>query len=162
MFMIRAAQLLPHTRFSDTEKRSATALAARTELAIPFPVVGGATLEVTLAQFWSSLGESSLEAEVAFYGIEAPETVLLDGGAGISKLYIRCLAPQARIQGELLVNNLGNWSRNPNQLFRASPSNARTWFPITAVLLRVAIQISGSTIRFCMTFLLQLQQSQRP
>lgn len=87
--MIRAAQLLPHTRFSDTEARSTASLPPGTEMAVPFKATGAATLEVTLAQFWSSRGQSSLDVEVSFYGIEAPSSVHLNGCAGISKFYIR-------------------------------------------------------------------------
>lgn len=32
-------------------------------------VVGDCTLELTLSQFWSSLGSSSLEVELAFHGL---------------------------------------------------------------------------------------------
>ena len=34
-----------------------------------FAVTGGTTLELTLAQYWSSLGDASLQAELAFHGV---------------------------------------------------------------------------------------------
>ena len=34
-------------------------------------VAGEATLELTLSQFWSSLGSSSLEVELSFHGLAA-------------------------------------------------------------------------------------------
>jgi len=38
---------------------------------------------VTLSQFWSSVGDSSLEAKLEFHGLCAePGTVALDGSAG--------------------------------------------------------------------------------
>lgn len=39
-------------------------------------VVGGATLELTVAQFWSSLGAASVEVELSFHGVQ------LDGFLG--------------------------------------------------------------------------------
>ena len=39
------------------------------ETAAAFPVTAGTTLELTLAQFWSSLGEASLHAELFFHGV---------------------------------------------------------------------------------------------
>ena len=139
-FMVRATQLLPHTRYSDSEHRSYVQLSehqvgdARAPPAAPtrcrgrapaggcswwdagrspgcralppqehvaaFPVAGGATLELTLAQFWSrcvrrgaarpvsgpcgsivsaktpaffrrcSLGTGVLDVELAFHGLE--------------------------------------------------------------------------------------------
>ena len=46
-------------------------------------MVGGATLEVTTAQFWSQLGEATLEQEVEFHGVTAdPSAAFIDGSAG--------------------------------------------------------------------------------
>ena len=46
-------------------------------------VAGGGTLEITLGQFWSSLGESSLTTELEFHGAVAePSSIALDGSAG--------------------------------------------------------------------------------
>ena len=62
--MVRATHLLPHTRYSDTESRHTLTLASHSRKVITFPVAAGATLEATVAQFWSSLGSSSLEVSV--------------------------------------------------------------------------------------------------
>ena len=92
MYLVRASQLLPHTRYSDTEARHTLTLPPGTEKSLSFAVTGGATLEVTFAQFWSSLGPSSLEAEVAFHGVQAaPAAVHVEGASGVSKLYVRCV-----------------------------------------------------------------------
>ena len=46
-------------------------------------MVGGATMEVTTAQFWSQLGEASLEQEIEFHGVTAnPSAAFIDGSAG--------------------------------------------------------------------------------
>jgi hypothetical protein len=37
----------------------------------PLQVAGDATLELTLSQFWSSLGGSSMEVELSFHGLDA-------------------------------------------------------------------------------------------
>jgi len=53
-------------------------------------VVGSSTMEVTLAQFWSSLGASSVDVEVSFHGVEcSPASLHLDGSAGVVKFYLR-------------------------------------------------------------------------
>ena len=54
-------------------------------------MVGGTTLELTLAQFWSSLGPSSLAADVAFHGVTlegGTGAVVLDGADGTSRLVV--------------------------------------------------------------------------
>jgi hypothetical protein len=53
-------------------------------------VASGATLELTLAQFWSSLGAGRLRVEIVFHGIEARREVFLDGSR-TAKLHIRSL-----------------------------------------------------------------------
>ncbi|MDF1702946.1 MAG: S8 family serine peptidase, partial [Planctomycetota bacterium] len=48
-----------------------------------FKVAGGRTLEIALAQYWSSLGKGTFEAEVVFHGIEPSSEVVRLDGAGI-------------------------------------------------------------------------------
>lgn len=89
--MIRASQLRPHTRYSDTEARHTATLCPGAEWVTPFKIIGGSTLEVTVAQFWSSAGSSSLEIEILFHGVVCePSSLLLDGSSGISKFFVRC------------------------------------------------------------------------
>ncbi len=95
--MVRASQLLPHTRYSETESRSYLSLAAHAEERLSFATVAGATLEVTLAQFWSSLGPGRLRAEVVFHGLEARREVLLDGSRHNTKLHVRCAPDQCAV-----------------------------------------------------------------
>lgn len=67
-----------------------------------FPVAGGATLELTLAQFWSSRGPASLSLEVAFHGLAlggAGSTgnggaagIAVDGAAGLQRVMVRVAA----------------------------------------------------------------------
>ncbi len=87
--MVRASQLLPHTRFSDTEARATLSLAANAEERLSFATVAGATVEVILAQFWSSLGPGRLRAEVVFHGLEARREVFMDGSRHNTKLHVR-------------------------------------------------------------------------
>ena len=91
--MVRASQLQPHTRFSNTEYRGTPSLSPGIEWTAPFQVVGGSTLEVTVAQFWSSLAEGSLAVEVLFHGVECtPAALTLDGAAGVQRLFVRLLS----------------------------------------------------------------------
>ena len=62
--MVRGQQLLPATRYSDCEARATLALAPHAEHRLALKVVAGGTLEVTLAQFWSSFGPGRLRVEV--------------------------------------------------------------------------------------------------
>ena len=48
-FLVRGTQLLPHTRYSDTESRTTVALAPHAEHVLPLKVVPGTTLEARLS-----------------------------------------------------------------------------------------------------------------
>jgi hypothetical protein len=65
-------------------------------------VVGEASLELTLSQFWSSLGSSNIEVELSFHGLSVSpaaadtssgaavtnDTLLLDAAAGLLKVCV--------------------------------------------------------------------------
>ena len=101
-YMVRATGLLPHTRYSDSEFRTfASQVPPRGESTLVFAVHSGTTLEVTIAQFWSSLGDSTLKMELIFHGIEIKTNsgsgngssgangVVIDGAAGTVKVVAR-------------------------------------------------------------------------
>jgi tripeptidyl-peptidase-2 len=87
LFMLHATQLLPQRALNTTDcvARATLALAdagaagAPAELVKTMAVVGGVTLELALAQFWSALGDADVSVDVAFFGLVAePSAVCLD------------------------------------------------------------------------------------
>ncbi|WPT13225.1 Tripeptidyl-peptidase 2 [Picochlorum sp. SENEW3] len=68
--MVRATSLVSHTRYSDTEYRSFVRLNHGMEHLASFPVVQGSTLELTIAQFWSSFGKNSISVDLTFHGVD--------------------------------------------------------------------------------------------
>ena len=90
-FMLRATQILPHTRYSDTEARAYASLGAHARHVMNFKLTGAATLEITLSQFWSSLGEGNLEVEVAFHGVGVQGTGVIAGPSRTCKVVVRCV-----------------------------------------------------------------------
>jgi len=70
LFLLRASQLAPAVRPGDTEWRTALTLSPGSEWSASFEVLGGATLELTVAQFWSSAGDSVLDnVRLEFSGV---------------------------------------------------------------------------------------------
>jgi tripeptidyl-peptidase-2 len=55
--------------FRESEKRDMVTLEPNKEATYSLPVVGGRTVELCLAQFWSSLGETWLDGQVKFRGL---------------------------------------------------------------------------------------------
>lgn len=89
--MLRATQLLPQTRYSDSEARTYVTLPAYAHHHMSLSVMPGGTLEVTLSQFWSSLGTGVLDVEVKFHGVEIhPGAVeFVDGSRGAIQVLVR-------------------------------------------------------------------------
>ena len=88
--MLRATQILPHTRYSDTEARTYVSLGAHARHVMSFKLTSAATLEITLSQFWSSLGEGNLNVEVAFHGVAVTQgSGIVAGPSRSAKVQIR-------------------------------------------------------------------------
>lgn len=89
-FMLRATQILPHTRYSETEARTYVSLGAHARHVMSFKLTPASTLEITLSQFWSSLGEGDLQVEVAFHGVGVVQgSGVIAGPSRTAKVQIR-------------------------------------------------------------------------
>lgn len=105
VFMLHCAHALQGTRADEVERNVRLVLSsfgARTEA---MSVVQGATLEIALAQFWSSAGETQgVCLKVDFHGIApSPQSVTVDGAGGPRRVDVRAplkaekLAPAAKL-----------------------------------------------------------------
>jgi tripeptidyl-peptidase-2 len=68
-FVIHPVQILPGESDRDSPTRRYVTLPADTEVVRSFAVIGGHTLELCLAQYWSSLGSSKLDYKLTFHGL---------------------------------------------------------------------------------------------
>ncbi|RMZ56485.1 hypothetical protein APUTEX25_001332, partial [Auxenochlorella protothecoides] len=96
--MLRATQLAPHTRFSDTEWAKSVQLADGGKVEAAFAVSAGTPLELTVAQMWNSC---VLRLSLTFHGVTATtpaKGLLLNGAAGIARLTVRAPLGPERIQ----------------------------------------------------------------
>jgi len=75
-FMVAAQWLTPQESPRATEINKFVYLKTGGEANYVLPVKGGHTLEVVLAQYWSSLGVCEIDLEVTFHGISTPPLVL--------------------------------------------------------------------------------------
>lgn len=108
-FMVRATMIRPQTRYGDSEHRAFVQLPPRGENTATFAVAQGTTLELTVAQFWSSLGTSTLDMELTFHGVEVSAInstngtttssgVVLDGSGGPVKILARAPLMREKIK----------------------------------------------------------------
>ncbi|CAG8464842.1 3190_t:CDS:10 [Ambispora leptoticha] len=110
-FLLHMIQLLPQSRYTKQEREYHFMLGkgsygdSNGDEQIEkkrFAVVGGVTLEVCLAQFWSSLGNHTISLEIAFHGIQLTNNtgnggeniVYINGGDAFTRLDI--IAPPLR------------------------------------------------------------------
>ncbi len=103
-FVLHSVQLRPGRSFRDDQSRRYLTLRPGAESVHSIPVVPGRMLELCLAQYWSSLGESSVDWSVRFHGIVPDQRqVTLTAGQGGSRVLLQNhlvaedLAPQATL-----------------------------------------------------------------
>ena len=101
-FMVRATMIRPQTRYGDSEHRAFVQLLPHGENTATFAVAQGTTLEITIAQFWSSLGTAFLEMELTFHGVEISASngtgLVLDGSGGPVKIIARAPLMREKIK----------------------------------------------------------------
>ena len=84
---MHALQLVPHVPFSLTEHKPTWYANQGDKKVHKFKVWGGRTLELTLAQFWSSLGSGLAGLSVTFHGVTASTSdLVLDGAQSIARM----------------------------------------------------------------------------
>lgn len=105
VFMLHCAHALGGTRADEVERNARVVLTSYAHRVESMYAVMGATLEIALAQFWSSAGETNnVTLKVDFHGIvPSPAAVTVDGAGGPRRVDIRAplkaekLAPAARL-----------------------------------------------------------------
>ncbi|MEW4455355.1 S8 family serine peptidase [Bremerella sp. JC817] len=95
LFVFHALQRLEDRPFPTIEEKSFLPLEPGQVRELSFAVAEGKTLEMTLAQYWSALGETEVELEASFFGLmPAPGDLTWDGTNPIHRIDVQSsLAP---------------------------------------------------------------------
>ena len=81
LVIVHAVQLVDGRTYDANQHFEYVDMLDGTEHEASFPVVGGRTMELDLAQYWSRLGEAEYELEMTFHGLVPDrESFVLDGG----------------------------------------------------------------------------------
>jgi tripeptidyl-peptidase-2 len=75
-FIVHTMQAVSGRSYRSTENRRYVSMRGGEENVHVLPVLAGRTLEICLAQYWSSLGASELECELTFHGIVPDDSSL--------------------------------------------------------------------------------------
>ena len=98
LFWLQAVQLLPGVSYKDNELDQRVTIGPQGEEVRSFKVTGNRTLELCLAQFWSSLGPTELEVELTFHGLVPDrEQLTLEGGELTTRMYVAAPVGRERI-----------------------------------------------------------------
>lgn len=68
-FMVHAVQVLPGETYRDHEFKTQAIVRHDREMRLVFPVEPGRTMELAIAQYWSSLGPCSMQYHLEFLGL---------------------------------------------------------------------------------------------
>ena len=82
--IVHTVQQLPRQSFRELNNRSYLTIKPDSETVHSFKVVGGQTLELCLAQYWSSLGNAQYDFQLDFHGIEPGDSQLTLDGSKLS------------------------------------------------------------------------------
>lgn len=108
-FVAAMTQVVPGKNFSHFGGREFITLKADEEKTVTFSIKPGRTLEIALAQYWSSLGATDLEAKLFLQGLDTVDgVVVLDGGEITSTVDLA--ASWSRIEAEPQAK-LTKWRR---------------------------------------------------
>eukprot|EP00963_Diacronema_lutheri_P014099 scaffold2858_cov659-Pavlova_lutheri.AAC.70 len=95
-YILHIADSKPGKRHTDTSKRHFLTLSPNDSKVFSHAVYPGTTLECTIAQFWGSLGDSSVELEVQFHSLQcSSKSVVIYGSSDMARVELRTpLLPQ--------------------------------------------------------------------
>eukprot|EP00742_Colponemidia_sp_Colp-10_P008114 GILJ01008758.1.p1 GENE.GILJ01008758.1~~GILJ01008758.1.p1 ORF type:complete len:1249 (+),score=195.85 GILJ01008758.1:73-3819(+) len=89
-YMLHCVYLSPHTAFRKTEIEHFIALSGDKHETKSIALDGAGTLEVCLAQWWASIGESNVDIEVSFHGLTAnPSPIVLTASDGFGRAIVK-------------------------------------------------------------------------
>lgn len=108
-FMIHSLQLAPGESFEDHELNDSIELSPGEFWEVKFPVVPGRTLEVCVAQYWTSAGKSGLEMELQFHGFAiSDDNLALSGSGGASAVTVTAALRHESLQPSAVLDT---WDR---------------------------------------------------
>ncbi|CAM9301659.1 unnamed protein product, partial [Chrysoparadoxa australica] len=90
LMILHCLQMVPHTPYRDVEDKNYLRLSPGQLEVRSARIVGSTPLEISVGQFWSTMGSTELEVSVSFRGvIPSPDVLALGTGCGHAKVLLR-------------------------------------------------------------------------
>jgi tripeptidyl-peptidase-2 len=170
-------QLTPQTRYTKFEHEYAFSLLKTgvdgddCTYKKTFPVVGGVTMELCLAQFWSTLDASTVNVEISFHSILASTTstiqpsfgigsaaggelLLSTASSGVSRLDVYCPIRREEIAPKITLNTLRSVVKSSDQSI--APLKSRDLLPDGKQLHELILTFTFKVTLFMTLFLIIL------
>ena len=107
VLVLHTIQLVPGHRYVDHQLRRYFRLGDAGEVVYSVHVAGGRTMEVCLAQYWSSFGECECELEVTFHGIVPDrEAIAINGSDVTTRMHIETPLRRERVTPKAALKTL--------------------------------------------------------
>ncbi|KAG5891542.1 hypothetical protein JTB14_028560 [Gonioctena quinquepunctata] len=91
-FVIHTLQVVPRQHCKALETNKTLAVTSKTDSYIYFPIKGDLVLELVIAKYWASLGESNLSYDLSFHGVKPSHpTITMQAADGIQTVEVRTL-----------------------------------------------------------------------
>ncbi|XP_044764986.1 tripeptidyl-peptidase 2 [Coccinella septempunctata] len=100
-FVVHVLQILSRKSCKTIDSYESVVINSQTEATLAFNVIGGATVEIVIAKFWSDIGSAKLDYNIVFRGIKPSTNCLtMHSGDGVLGLEV------ATLQGEEITPSL--------------------------------------------------------
>jgi tripeptidyl-peptidase-2 len=128
--VLHCLQLHPHTPYRDHELKKYLRLSAGDLDVFSYKVVGGRTMEVCLAQYWSSLGECTARLSLNFHGITPSASRLtIHGGESFTQVTLSSQLRDETVAPKLKVDTWQQKVRPDPALTTLRPMGERDLLP---------------------------------
>ncbi|KAK2143639.1 hypothetical protein LSH36_824g01029 [Paralvinella palmiformis] len=106
-FMVHSVQLLPAKSFKAMEFEKFIVLKEEGVSREGFSVVGGYTLELTVAKWWASLGDVTVDYEITFHGLKPDSSkYIMHAGGGILRMDVKSVIKHEDISPSISLKTL--------------------------------------------------------
>jgi len=106
-FVLHTIQRLEGRAYNTAEKQVYMTLKPGETKFVALPVVEEKTIELTLAQYWSSLGDSTIDIDVSFHGVTpTPGSLTWEGGDPIHRIGMQTTLEKLSVQPKVNFETL--------------------------------------------------------
>ena len=115
--IVHATQLLPDRPYTDTNLRRYISFDDDARSLVSIPAFGGRTMELTIAQYWSSLGQGTFDITVSAHGlVPSVNPVMMDGNRQTTRVDVRAPLGPEELDPSASLTFVRRWLQSNNRV----------------------------------------------